>query len=153
MAGLEIKELTESQQVDELLPLFEAYRAFYRKTPNRQSRSFLIERIQSEDAAVFLACVDGQPVGFVQLFKTFSSTRLRPLWILNDLYTKEEFRNQSIGAYLIEKSKELAKETDACGLMLETEKSNDPGNHLYPAAGFKLMDKVNHYFWINTASE
>ncbi|GIR99520.1 MAG: hypothetical protein CM15mP102_03410 [Flavobacteriales bacterium] len=49
---------------------------------------------------------------------------------------------------LIEKSKELVVESKACGMMLETEKSNIIGNKLYPSSGFKKNELCNFYEWI-----
>ncbi|WP_235212250.1 hypothetical protein [Sphingobacterium sp. ML3W] len=37
---------------------------------------------------------------------------------------------------MIDRSKLWSEETDACGLMLETEKTNDVGNRLHPRCGF-----------------
>ncbi|MGO4710808.1 GNAT family N-acetyltransferase [Chryseobacterium sp. 2TAF14] len=50
---------------------------------------------------------------------------------------------------LIEASKELAKSTDAAGVLLETGKSNEIGNRLYPSCGFEIYDEVNFYEWTN----
>jgi hypothetical protein len=36
----------------------------------------------------------------------------------------------------IDTAKQLAKETDAAGIILETEKANTIGNKLYPSSGF-----------------
>jgi len=47
----------------------------------------------------------------------------------------------------IHRCKSLCRETNACGLILETEKSNVPGNSLYPKAGFTLDEEHNHYSW------
>ena len=59
---------------------------------------------------------------------------------------KEEKDTQKL---LIEKSKELVVESKACGMMLETEKSNIIiGNKLYPSSGFKKNELCNFYEWI-----
>jgi hypothetical protein len=44
---------------------------------------------------------------------------------------------------------QLAKLTNAAGILLETEKENKIGNQLYPSSGFGLYDKTNFYFWDN----
>ena len=40
---------------------------------------------------------------------------------------------------LIESAKELCIETKACGILLETDKTNEIGNQLYPSCGFEQL--------------
>lgn len=86
-------------------------------------------------------------VGFVQLFPLFSSTRLARYWLLNDLFVHPDQRGKGVSKALIERAKVLSRETNACGMYLETGKDNNIGNKLYPATDFKLMDSVNFYEW------
>ena len=74
---------------------------------------------------------------------------MKRYWLLNDLYVNENHRGKGYSKELIEEAKELAKSTNACGVLLETGKSNDIGNQLYPACGFELYDSVNFYEWTN----
>ncbi len=71
---------------------------------------------------------------------------MKRLWLLNDLFVAKEFRGQGISKLLIERAKQLAEQTHAAGLLLETEKTNEIGNQLYPSAGFNL-EANNFYFW------
>ncbi|MNL56402.1 hypothetical protein D3C87_1798930 [compost metagenome] len=48
---------------------------------------------------------------------------------------------------LIDRCKTLCYETGACGLLLETEKTNDIGNQLYPKCGFEVDEDHNYYNW------
>jgi ribosomal protein S18 acetylase RimI-like enzyme len=48
---------------------------------------------------------------------------------------------------LIEAAKTLCRETNSCGLVLETAKTNIIGNALYPKTGFQLDIEHNYYFW------
>jgi GNAT superfamily N-acetyltransferase len=72
---------------------------------------------------------------------------MKRLWLLNDLYVLPELRGFGIGKMLIERSKQLCAETGACGLSLETEKTNETGNALYPKMGFERDDEHNYYHW------
>jgi ribosomal protein S18 acetylase RimI-like enzyme len=72
---------------------------------------------------------------------------MKRIWLLNDLYVKPEYRGKGISKALIERAKALAKETDAVEILLETQKSNDIGNQLYPAVGFELNTDFNFYYW------
>jgi GNAT superfamily N-acetyltransferase len=101
------------------------------------------------ESVVFIALEDGTATGFTQLYPLFSSTRMKQIWLLNDLYVAPEHRGKGISKMLLEKAKELARKTDACEVMLETAKTNDIGNQLYPSAGFELGTDFNWYHWEN----
>jgi len=139
----------ELAQLDGLVELFDAYRVWYRKSSDKTSaRKFLKERLTSKDAVIYIAMNEEKQIGFTQLYPSFSSTRMQRLWILNDLFVEESQRGQGISKSLISAAKQLCKETEACGLLLETEQNNLIGNRLYPAVGFEL-EKNNFYFWTN----
>ena len=135
-----------------LVDLFDAYRIFYRKASDKKkAKDFLLARIASKESIIYLSKDTSSNTfsGFTQLYPLFSSTRMRRVWLLNDLYVLPEYRGRGISKLLIEQSKELARQTDAVGLMLETEKSNTIGNQLYPSTDFQLNEETNFYFWIN----
>jgi len=139
----------EPSDLEQLAQLFDDYRVFYRKqTAILEAKEFLLERTKNKDSKIFV-CEDSnnQLVGFVQLYPLFSSTRMKKLWLLNDLFVSSTARGKGISKQLIERSKKLVKETAACGMYLETEKSNTIGNSLYPKTGFKLNEDANFYEW------
>ncbi|WBV54075.1 GNAT family N-acetyltransferase [Chryseobacterium gambrini] len=134
--------------VQHLAELFDQYRIFYHKDSDiPAAEKFLTERIENNDSEIFVAENEGKLVGFVQLYPLFSSTRMKRYWLLNDLYVNENYRGKGFSKQMIEASKELAKSTDAAGILLETGKSNDIGNKLYPRCGFEIYDEVNFYEW------
>lgn len=135
--------------IEPLAGLFDQYRVFYRKEPDPEGcRKFLADRLNNSESEIFLAeTPEGEAVGFVQLYPLFSSTRMKRLWLLNDLYVQPQYRGKGISKMLIGRSKEFCRETGGCGLSLETEKTNDIGNNLYPATGFEVDDDHNYYFW------
>ncbi|WBX98467.1 GNAT family N-acetyltransferase [Chryseobacterium gambrini] len=138
-------QLADVQQLSEL---FDQYRIFYHKDSDiPAAEKFLTERIENNDSEIFVAENEGKLVGFVQLYPLFSSTRMKRYWLLNDLYVNENYRGKGFSKQMIEASKELAKSTDAAGILLETGKSNDIGNKLYPSCGFEIYDEVNFYEW------
>ena len=144
-----IKELND-YNIELLLPLFDDYRKFYRKKSDLDgAREFLYDRIVKKEAVVFAAFAGNQMVGFTVLYPLFSSVRMKPIYLLNDLFVTPEARNQAIGKKLILHAQEYAREKKYAGVMLETEKSNDIGNHLYPSMGFHLESGSNFYFWDN----
>ncbi|MGN8226050.1 GNAT family N-acetyltransferase [Gracilimonas sp. BCB1] len=148
MVPPDIIKATESH-IEELSRLFSAYRDFYRmETDLEGCKSFLTERIENGDSEIYIHInEEGSQTGFVQLYPLFSSTRMAKFWLLNDLFVHPDYRGRGISKKLIDVAKELCRNTRACGMMLETEKSNDIGNNLYPKTGFKLDTKHNFYTW------
>ena len=144
---IKIKKAT-LKDIESIAPLFDAYRVFYRKKSDLEGASiFIEERISNKESIIYVAFSDGEAIGFTQLYPIFSSTRMKRVWLLNDLYVDKNHRGKGISKMLMEKSKQLAKDTNAAAVILETEKTNDVGNQLYPSAEFTLEDDVNHYYW------
>ena len=136
------------QDIDSVAHLFDLYRQFYRQSSNLEAcKSFLKDRFNKAQSVVLLAEIDNDIVGFTQLYPLFSSVRMKPVYLLNDLYTESEHRNKGIGARLINFAKDLAIQRGYAGLSLETEKNNASGNHLYPKLGFELDTSHNFYSW------
>lgn len=136
------------QDLAQLSQLFDEYRTFYHKSSDRSAaQQFLSERLENNDSEIFVVEEDGKLGGFVQLYPLFSSTRMKRYWLLNDLYVTSEYRGKGFSKALIERAKQLCRESDSCGMYLETGKDNQIGNQLYPGAGFKKYDEVNFYEW------
>lgn len=132
----------------QLSQLFDQYRVFYRKTSDvAAATQFLQERLEEKDSHIYVYEQDEELQGFVQLYPIFSSTRMRRLWLLNDLFVSPAHRGKGLSLLLLDAGKDLCRQTNACGVMLETEKSNDIGNQLYPRAGFQQNEASNFYEW------
>ncbi|MCB0375871.1 MAG: GNAT family N-acetyltransferase, partial [Sinomicrobium sp.] len=70
--------------LDQLTELFDAYRVFYEKSPDKNAvKAFLTERIANGDSELFVAAdPNGDIAGFVQLYPLFSSTQMKRFWLL-----------------------------------------------------------------------
>ncbi len=138
------------ESLDELSRLFQNYRIFYKKEPDAEGeKAFLKERITNKESVIYLAKSDNKFIGFVQLFPMFSSTRITRLWLLNDLYVDKEFRKSGAASLLIERSKQLARETNYAGLMLQTAKDNTTAQSVYDRNEFVQDDNFYSYYWFN----
>lgn len=133
----------------ELRILFDNYRKFYRKeTDIAGAGIFLMERIVNNDSEIFIAENDVREViGFAQMYPIFSSTRMKRLWLLNDLFIQPEYRSKGISIALINECKNLCRQTNSCGMILETAKDNTIGNDLYLKTGFLPDSDHNYYEW------
>jgi GNAT superfamily N-acetyltransferase len=135
--------------IEQLSKLFDEYRIFYRKDGDLLgAKNFLTDRIINKESEIFVAVNDEKLLmGFIQLYPLFSSTRMKRLWLLNDLYVNEKYRGKEVSVALMNEAKVFATKTHSAGLIIETEKSNTIGNTLYPKVGFELDVEHNFYFW------
>jgi ribosomal protein S18 acetylase RimI-like enzyme len=139
------------KELDLVVPLFNAYRMFYKKTSDMAAaRQFLAERIAKKESVIFLAITEENKqrkgVGFVQLYPFFSSVSMKNMWLLNDLFVLPEVRKEGVATQLIDKAKELALQTEAKGLFLETTTDNLSAQRLYEKVGFEKSDTVFYYY-------
>ena len=134
--------------VEKLAVLFDDYRVFYEKDSDlNEAKKFLLERITNNESRIIIAIDKEDLVGFVQLYPIFSSTRMKKLWLLNDLFVDENHRGKGISKQLIKQCKDLCNDTGACGLILETAKTHTTGNNLYVKTDFILDENHNYYSW------
>jgi ribosomal protein S18 acetylase RimI-like enzyme len=125
------------EQLDILVPLFDAYRVFYEQVSDpAAARNYLRKRLTNEDSVMFLARHEDQALGFTHLYPSFTSIRMRRLWILYDLYVIPEARRQGIGQALLEQARHFAQESGAHRLELSTAKDNFPAQALYESLGY-----------------
>ncbi|MDQ1004665.1 ribosomal protein S18 acetylase RimI-like enzyme [Neobacillus niacini] len=136
-------------ELNSLTELFDSYRVFYKQESDIEgARAFLKERLINEDSVVFIAFDESNPVGFVQLYPTFSSVSMKKSWILNDLYVNASARKKGFGEKLIKKAIEFAEETGAKGVSLETGQENQTAQRLYEKIGFIKESNYFYYFSI-----
>lgn len=82
-----------SERAGLIAPLFDAYRQFYGQTPDLEgARQFLFERLQGGESVIFAVMEGENALGFTQLYPSFSSVSMKPIWILNDLFVVEKAR-------------------------------------------------------------
>lgn len=136
------------KDLNEAAELFNLYRVFYRQTSDYEKcKKFIEDRLSKEQSHIFMVYVENKAVGFVQLYELYHYIKLEKQWLLSDLFVHADYRGKGLSVALIDQSKQWCQETGACGLMLETEKTNDVGNKLYPRCGFEYDGLHNYYHW------
>lgn len=135
--------------LEQLADLFDQYRIFYNKSSDIEgAESFLKHRILNEESIIFVSeDSENKLKGFVQLYPIFSSTRMKRLWLLNDLFVEPASRGKGLSTSLMKAAQDYAQLTQSAGLILETAKDNTIGNNLYPKVGFTLDTEHNYYYW------
>ncbi len=135
------------EQVDLVTDLFNQYRIFYKQASDiALAEAFLKERLSNNESVIFVALKHEQPVGFTQLYPTWSSMRAAKNWILNDLYVEADQRKQGIGALLIKAAMNFAKDNGANYLALSTAVDNYTAQALYENIGF-IKQQPDHAFF------
>jgi GNAT superfamily N-acetyltransferase len=137
----------EQKDLEDVIPLFDEYREFYEAgSDHAAARAFLTERIERDESVIFIAYANPrEPAGFTQLYRSFSSVSLKPLWILNDLFVRSDTRRGGVGRALLERARQLAVETGAKGLVLSTAVTNKPAQTLYESCGWQRDDEFLQY--------
>ncbi|WOH36738.1 GNAT family N-acetyltransferase [Thalassotalea fonticola] len=128
--------------------LFDQYRQFYQQTSNiKLAEAYLKERLELNQSIIFHA-VDhsGCSLGFTQLYPSFCSVALKPVFILYDLYVLTSARTFGVGRALMNAATEHAKAHDATYISLETETNNTNAQALYESLGYAQDDEYLKYF-------
>lgn len=145
MENIEVKK-AELNDLGIVSNLFNKYRIFYGQASNLDSsRKFIEERMINNESVIFIITEDAIPLGFVQLYPSFSSVSMKRTWILNDLYVDESARNKGIGKSLMNKAREFALETGTKGLTLATSIDNINAQKLYEQLGYKRNESFYYY--------
>ena len=126
-----------ADDLDLLVPLFDGYRQFYGFASDLAgARAFLKDRLDRKDSVIFLAFDQGQPIGFTQLYPSFSSGRMARIYILNDLFVTLDARGSGAGRALIAAAQAFGKTNGAARLTLSTATDNGKAQALYEACGW-----------------
>jgi GNAT superfamily N-acetyltransferase len=124
--------------IDALAQLFDAYRQFYGKTSDTDAaKAFLLERFNHGESILFLAFENDKPIGFTQLYPSFSSVSMARVYVLNDLYVDSQARGKGVGKKLLTAATEYAKSFGAVRVTLSTDVANKTAQSVYESAGWK----------------
>ena len=134
------------EELDKVIPLFNQYRQFYNQPSDLEGAgAFLSARIEQNQSIIYLATIEGQPAGFVQLYPSFSSVSMRKVFILNDLYVEKNFRGLGIAQALIEKCFSFCEQEQAKYLTLQTAPYNKAAKQLYEKMGMEIDTEYDSY--------
>ncbi len=139
-------ELAHASQLDVLSELFDQYRIFYSMNSDLSAaKKFITERLHLNDSLIYLAKSKDEYVGFAQIYKSFSSVAMKQVWILNDLYIHEKFRQQGCAKKLLTHIRLEAKKNDVFSIRLSTATDNFNAKNLYQSLGYQIIDSFDYY--------
>lgn len=140
MSTIQIRQAVLAD-LDALSVLFDGYRQFYEQDSDvAAARQFLTERFNHGESVLFIAHDGGEPIGFTQLYPSFSSVSLGRIFIVNDLFVSESARGKGAGSQLLSAAVQFAKAVGAIRLALSTAHTNTTAQALYEAKGWKRDD-------------
>ncbi|MEV7419300.1 GNAT family N-acetyltransferase [Streptomyces sp. NPDC089919] len=130
-----------------VVPLFLRYLEFYEVAGDEErARGYLGERLGRGESLVWLAeDAAGAAIGFAQVYPTFSSLEMRPVWVLYDLFVAPAGRRTGAGRALLREVVEGARAAGVAGVQLETAYDNDVAQALYEDEGF--VREGFHVYW------
>jgi GNAT superfamily N-acetyltransferase len=132
--------------LDQLALLFDQYRQFQGQASDlTAATAFLRARFDHDESTVIIAVNGLHALGFAQLYPSFSSVSLQRVFILNDLFVAESGRRQQVASRLLAAVEAYAWSHGACRITLNVARTNDAGQALYEARGWKQDDQFFMY--------
>ena len=133
--------------LEQLVPAFDKYRQFYRQESQPEKvKDFLKLLIKEEKSQIFLSCEDDELTGFVQLYPSFSSIGLAPIWVLNDFFIFGGSNRRDIAKGFLDAAKMLCEASKALRIEVTTRKENHRLHKIYRDYGFEKDYKYDYYF-------
>ncbi|QQZ09841.1 GNAT family N-acetyltransferase [Heyndrickxia vini] len=137
------------EDIDELIDLMFQYIVDFYKRPRPEEkdlRNLIKHLLESPEVGVqFVAESEGKLVGFSTLYFTFSTTRVKKVAILNDLFVAPSMRGLKVGEQLFKESLAYTKANDYAAMSWQTAYDNLIGQSLYEKMGGQQTNDE----WIN----
>ncbi|MBN8488339.1 MAG: GNAT family N-acetyltransferase [Burkholderiales bacterium] len=123
--------------------LFEQYRQFYHCPPGRAAaQAFLQQRLQAGESRVIVAeTAAAGVVGFCQLYPSWCSLELAPIYVLYDIYVLPSARRLGAGRLLLLSAVNAARDDGKQRIDLTTAHDNLSAQALYESMGW-VRDQV-----------
>ncbi len=133
--------------IETIADLFNQYRQFYQQSSDIEgAKAFLTQRLKNDESVIFLARnAEGEALGFTQLYPTFCSVIMQPIFVLYDLFVSEDARKQGVAKQLMQHAESYACEHGAAKLSLATAKDNRQAQALYEQIGYRKDEVFWHY--------
>ncbi len=134
--------------VQAIVPIMEEYRKFCGFDSQEKETQAFITHLIKDNKSVMLLVIEAQSqqvMGFVNLYPSYSTLALKPIWLLNDLAVSSQFRGRGLAKTLMNGALEFAKESGAIRIEFKTEVTNTRAQALYNSLGFSI-DEDNVYY-------
>lgn len=125
-----------NDNLNDLNEVFSLYQEFYDIDKSKMEKEsniiFFKELLGKPDSwQQFISYIDWKIVWMITLYYSYSSLSKMRVWILNDLYLKEEYRGKWYWKQMIEFSMDFFKSQWISKMTLETHTDNSKAQKLY----------------------
>lgn len=128
--------------LEKIVSIVMQYRSFYgvENQNEKEVRNFIKARIENNQSKIFIAeNINGEVIGFIQLYPSYSTVSLKPQWVLNDFFVVASERKKGTGTELMAFVKEYFKDK-AKGFFLVTDKDNFTAKSFYDKNGWQTNE-------------
>lgn len=137
----------EINDLDRISILFDEYRQRYKQASDLESvRGYLRQRLEQQDAIIYIVESDNVFHGFSLLYPSFSSIGLSAIWLLNDFYLASGENKRGMAQALLERIAHDCQEAGAIRIEVSTVKENHRLHKLYRDNGFEKDYKYDYYY-------
>jgi len=140
-------------KIEDALKMARLFREYISGSVSREStktegecKNWIEGHIQNRTAVFIGAFCAQKCVGFITLYKSYSSINLTHYWTLNDLYIDEKERGKGTSHELLGFAEEYAMSTKAKGIALETAVDNTLARGIYERRGYHENKLYKTYF-------
>jgi GNAT superfamily N-acetyltransferase len=132
--------------LEALATLFDRYRQFQGQASDlAAARAFLAARFNHGESVVFIAHADSVPLGFAQIYPSYSSVSMARVFVLNDLFVDEAARRQGVASNLLGAVEAYAWAHGSVRVTLNVARDNPSGQALYEALGWHQDAQFHMY--------
>jgi GNAT superfamily N-acetyltransferase len=145
MSPISVRQAVFSD-LEPLARLFDQYRQFQgRQSDLPAARDFLRARFDHGESVIFISHEDEDPIGFAQLYPSFSSVALARVFVLNDLFVRESGRRQGVASRLLAAIEAYASSLGAVRITLSVARDNGSAQALYESRGWAQDERFHMY--------
>ncbi len=133
--------------VEAIGELFDQYRRFYEQPADvRGATEFIRSRLQRKESIILVGFSgESAPHGFCQLYPTFCSVAMAPIFVLYDLFVRPAARGHGLGRALMIAAQDEGRTQRVARMDLQTARTNAPARALYESLGWRLDDTFDTY--------
>ena len=127
------------EDLEALLPLMRAYCDFYEVAPSDEgllalSRTLIADPL-GEGVQLLARSGDGEAIGFVTIFWSWSTLSAARIGVMNDLFVAPAARGSGVAGALIEACRVQCRERGAKSLQWQTALDNERAQKVYDRVG------------------
>ena len=127
--------------------LFDQYRQFYEQPADLPGATgFIRSRLQRQESIILVGYRgESAPDGFCQLYPTFCSVAMAPIFVLYDLFVRPAARGRGLGRDLMLAAQDEGRSQRVARMDLQTARTNAAARALYESLGWRLDDTFDTY--------